>query len=179
MPHQSNTWRLARPRKGFTFVEVVVSVVILSLVAGSIIWGLNQLNYYASVSRLYTAAQTLAQNQIDLILTKAPFDPVNGFYPTPNWLRTDTKYYTVVDPLATLPNPTQTTTSTSVPLYVDPSNSANKPVMATIETVVKNSGALLNGVTDLNVYQATVTVKYTFRRRNYTVQMDTMRTTDS
>jgi hypothetical protein len=150
----------------------------LALIAASVIWGLNQLNYYASVSRLYTAAQTLAQNQIDLILTKGPYDPSTNAYPSPNWLRTDAKYYTVMDPLATLPSATQTTTSTTVPLYVDPANTSNKPVMATIDTVVANTGAAISGVS-LNLRQATVTITYTFRRRTYTVKMDTMRTSDT
>src|SRR5947208_434004 len=62
-------------RRGFTVVEVMAGVSIIALVAGVVIFGLSQLNYYASVNRLFTAAQTLAQNQIDLILTKVPFNP--------------------------------------------------------------------------------------------------------
>jgi prepilin-type N-terminal cleavage/methylation domain-containing protein len=76
----------------FTLTEVLVASTILALIAASVIWGLNQLNYYASVSRLYTAAQTLAQNQIDLILTKAPFNPATSQYPTPNVLQIGTYY---------------------------------------------------------------------------------------
>src|SRR6476660_9978255 len=79
-----------RSRAAFTLTEVMVSCTILALISASIIWGLNQLNYYAAVSRLYTAAQTLAQNQIDLVLTKAPFNPATSQYPTTNVLQIGT-----------------------------------------------------------------------------------------
>jgi prepilin-type N-terminal cleavage/methylation domain-containing protein len=54
---------------GFTLVEVLVATALLGLLAGSAIWALAQANNYASIARLYTGAETAAQNQIDLILT--------------------------------------------------------------------------------------------------------------
>ena len=158
-------------RAGFTLTEVMVACTILALIAGSIIWGLNQLNYYASVSRLYTAAQTLAQNQIDLILTKAPFNPATSQYPTPNVLQVGT-YYS--DP--SNPN-TLSSTAVLVPIYTDPSN-GNQTVKGSIKTTVQDTGLQISG-NSLNIRQATVTVTYTFRNKTFTVKMDTMRTSDS
>ena len=155
----------------FTLVEVMVASVILALIAGSVIWGLNQLNYYASVSRLYTAAQTLAQNQIDLILTKAPFNPATSQYPTPNVLQIGTYYSDPRSPNTLYP------ASQSVPIYTDPS-SGNATVMGTIATTVQDTNVAISG-NSLNVRQATVTVTYTFRNKTFTVKMDTMRTSDS
>lgn len=147
-------------------------MVILGLMAGSVIWALTQLNSFATSSRLYTAAETLAQNQIDQILTKGPFNPqlVPPQYPTPNVLQSGT-YYS--DPGT--PN-TLYSTPRSTPLYTDPStNSA--VVNATIATTISDPG-FTQGGTGLNVWQAVVTVSYTFRRTTYNVAMNMMRTAD-
>lgn len=172
-----------RGEKAFTFVEVVMGITVLAMAAGSFIFGLNQLNSYASVNRLYTAAQTLAQNQIDLILTKGPFDPGQGKYPSPNILGTNadvsggviyTYYSDPTTPTVIYPG------SRDVSIYTDPMNH-NKVVVGKIKTEVKDTGMTIDvsGVpTSLDLRQATVTVSYTFRGRPYTVVMDTMRTSD-
>src|SRR5205807_495338 len=77
-------------KQAFTLVEVLAAATILGLVAAIVIFGLSQLNYFATVSRLYTSAQILAQNQIDLILTKTPYNPSLNQYPSPNVLQTGT-----------------------------------------------------------------------------------------
>lgn len=180
-------------RAGFTFVEVLIGLVILGLLGGTVLYGLNQLNYYGAVNRLYTAAQTLAQNQIDLLLTKGPFDPAASppMYPSPNILGEDATlaggatytYYS--DP--TTPN-TLYSSPRMVTIYRDPmntNNATNRIVQGTIETRVKSTPHTVSvtsgGVTttpSLNLRQVTVTVNYTFRRRPYSVVMDTMRTPD-
>jgi type II secretory pathway pseudopilin PulG len=148
----------------------MAGVSVLGLIAGSVSYGLMQLNNYAAVNRLYTAAQTLAQNQIDLILTKAPFDPANNSYPTPNVLQTGT-YYS--DP--SNPN-TVSATPVNVPIYTDPANNA-QIVKGTIRTDVSSVNVSINGV-NLNLRQATVTVQYNFHGKSYSVKMDTMRAPD-
>ena len=165
---------------GFTFVEVFVGATILCIMASSILWGLNQLNYYATSSRLYTAAQTLAQNHIDLILTKGPYDPSQNKYPllnstdsNSNILRLDSGGYWYKPS-----TPTQLyTTSQSVPIYTDPMN-GNAIVSGTIHTKVTKVPVTVGGVTVDDLRRATVTVAYRFRRTNYTVVMETMRTSD-
>lgn len=162
-----------------------MGITVLSLTAGVVLYGLNQLNYQASVNRLYTAAQTLAQNQIDLILTMGPYDPAQNKYPLPancgtssstnTILRTDVeKYYW--DPAPAAGVCPMSTALKKITIYKDPMN-GNKIVEGTIETTVATTPFTVGG-TSLDVRQATVKVKYTFRRRDYTVVMDTMRTSD-
>jgi type II secretory pathway pseudopilin PulG len=162
--------RAARYSAAFTLAETCVGIVILSLVAGSLIWGLSQLNYYATASRLYTAAQTLAQNQIDQILTKAPYDPATSSYPTPNVLRTDwSPYYS--DAAGNIYS-----TAQNVPLYTDPATGVVS-VTATIATKITSPAVTING-TDLNLRQAVVTVSYKFRNKTFSIVMNTMRAPD-
>ena len=148
----------------------MAGVAVLGLVVGVVFFGLMQLNNYASVNRLYTAAQTLAQNQIDLILTKAPYDPGNNSFPTPNVLQTG-GYYS--DP--STPN-TLYGSARNVPIYTDPSTN-NQVVVGTIRTDITTPNVSVGG-TNLNIRQATVTVQYTFHGKTYSVKMDTMRAPD-
>lgn len=174
VPVKSLPYPLLMPRRrrerAFTLVEVMAGASVIALVAGVVIFGLSQLNYYASVNRLYTAAQTLAQNQIDLILTKAPFNPATSQYPTPNVLQIGT-YYSDPSHPDTLYNSSQ-----PVAIYTDPSN--NKQIVTGwIKTDVVDTGVAING-NSLNLRQATVTVQYTFRNKTFTVKMNTMRAAD-
>ena len=185
-PAQHRRLRLA----GFTIIEVLAGVTVLSLVAGSVIFGLNQLNSYATVNRLYTQAQVLAQNHIDLILTMGPYDPSQGKYPTPancgeatatnTILRTDVPYF--YDPTIGLTTCAISTTEKKLTLYNDPmSPSEAATVHCTVKTRITETGAsvVVNGVTTpLDLRRATVEVAYKFRSRNYKVVMETMRATD-
>lgn len=122
--------------------------------------GFNGLNAYAVSSRLYSEAQAAAQNQIDQILSKGPFDPVTNKIPT----------------VLTL----GTTTTPNVFVYQDPV-SGNAVVTGTMTTTVTDTSSTMTfaGTTkNLNIYRATVTVSYTYRGKTYNVSMDTMRTGD-
>lgn len=63
-----------RRHAGFTLVEIVISLAVLGTMAAGVYTGFNAVNTYAVSSRLYSEAQTAAQNEIDLILSKEPFD---------------------------------------------------------------------------------------------------------
>jgi prepilin-type N-terminal cleavage/methylation domain-containing protein len=58
----------------FTLVEIVIALAVLGTMAAGVYLGFNGVNTYAVSSRLYSEAQIAAQNQIDLILSKEPFD---------------------------------------------------------------------------------------------------------
>ena len=60
--------------RGTTLAEVVMALAVIGTMGGGCYVGFNALNAYAVSSRLYSEAQTCAQNQIDLILSKEPFD---------------------------------------------------------------------------------------------------------
>src|SRR5205807_7184725 len=61
-------------RAAFTLIEIVIALAVLGTMAAGVYLGFNAVNTYAVSSRLYSEAQTAAQNQIDLILSKEPFD---------------------------------------------------------------------------------------------------------
>lgn len=69
--------RIPRPaavRAGFTLIEAVIAMAVLGTMAAGVYLGFNSINTYAVTSRLYSEAQTAAQNQIDLVLSREPFD---------------------------------------------------------------------------------------------------------
>ena len=61
-------------RGGFTLIEIVIALAVLGTMAAGVYLGFNSINTYAVTSRLYSEAQAAAQNQIDLVLSKEPFD---------------------------------------------------------------------------------------------------------
>ncbi|MCA1657968.1 MAG: type II secretion system GspH family protein, partial [Verrucomicrobiaceae bacterium] len=61
-------------RGGFTLIEIVIALAVLGTMAAGCYIGFNAVNTYAVSTRLYSEAQTAAQNQIDLVLSKEPFD---------------------------------------------------------------------------------------------------------
>src|SRR3954465_10180559 len=63
-----------RARAAFTLIEIVIALAVLGTMAGGVYLGFNAINTYAISSRLYSEAQTAAQNQIDMILSRDPFD---------------------------------------------------------------------------------------------------------
>src|SRR5437762_10973644 len=135
--------RNRRKRAAFTLAEVTMALAVIGTMGAGCYVGFNSLNTYAVSSRLYTEAQTCAQNQIDLILSKEPFDITNNKIPTVLALGT--------------------TTTPNVFIYKDPV-SGNVVVTGTMTTTVTDTGATMNftGTSiNLNVRRATVTVSYT------------------
>src|SRR5688500_20287983 len=65
--------RRAVLRRGFTLVEIVIALAVLGTMAAGVYLGFNSITAYAVSSRLYSEAQTAAQNQIDMVLSKQPF----------------------------------------------------------------------------------------------------------
>ena len=141
---------------GVILTEIIVSLGIIALYSASALWGLSMLNNQAAVARLYTGAQVVAQNQIDLCLSDSPFNPQKNQIP----------------PELTV----GTTVTNNVPLYIDPLS--NQVVnTGTMTTVVTNTGSTLNGY-NLNLYSITVTVSWTYRGRSFNLKMSTMRASD-
>ena len=149
-------------RAAFTLVEILIALAVLGTMSAGCYIGFNAINAYAVSSRLFTEAQTVCQNQIDLILSKEPFDPTS----------TPAKIPTVLA--------IGTTTTPNVFIYEDPVT-GKVIVTGTMVTTVTDAGMTQTFVgtnTSLNVRQANVTVSYTFRNTNYSVSMDTLRTAD-
>ena len=158
----------AARRAAFTLAEVTMALAVIGTMGAGAYVGFNSLNSYAVSSRLYSEAQTAAQNQVDLILSKEPFDPTKSKVPA------------VLGGIVLAANQSTTVTTPNIFVYKDPVN-GNVVVSGTMTTVVTNPGSSMtfaNSTTDLNTWRATVTVSYTYRNTNYSVKMDTMRTAD-
>ena len=158
----------AQGRNGFTLMEIVVALAVLGTMAAGCFVGFNSINTYSISSRLYSEAQTCAQNQIDMILSKDPFDVTMNIVPA------------VLGGQALASGASTTVTTPNVFIYQDPV-SGNVVVTGTMTTTITNTGSAMNftGTSqNLNTYRATVTVSYTFRGKNYSVSMDTLRTAD-
>ena len=153
---------------GFTLAEVTMALAVLGTMGAGSYVGFNSLNTYAISSRLFSEAQTCAQNQIDLILSQEPFDPTNNTVPA------------VLGGQVLASGASTTVTTPNVFVYTDPVT-GNTVVTGTMTTAVTNPGSTMNftGVnTNLNTYRATVTVSYNYRGKTYNVSMDTLRTAD-
>jgi len=150
---------------GFTLIEVLVATSLLGLLAAGSIWTLNQANNYASVSRLYTGAETAAQNQIDYLLADSPFNPQNGEIGSTNEWAVGT-------------SPAQTVTIYTEPAGVNgQTHSVSGQMVTTVAKVPDPSISNAPGA-QLNLYTATVVVTYTFRSKTYQVQLNAMRASD-
>lgn len=178
----------------------------LGVMSGGAYIGFNAVNTYAVSSRLYSEAQAVAQNYIDLVLSRGPFNITS----TPNRVPVELMTIAELDTLAaTVPFPTQPPTgppaSTSAyypyypyyrsnngPLkkegfiYTDPVTNqviVRGTIQCTITTVNDGTGAPLAmtyaGTTaKLNLRQALVKVSYSFRNRDYSVVLNTLRAAD-
>ena len=182
--------RAGHLRAAFTLVEIVVAMTVLGVMASGCYIGFNGINTYAVSSRLYSEAQTAAQNQIDLILSREPFDVMLTPTRIPLELMNSAE---LAAQNPTLGSSTPATTSSYYPyylsngllardafIYTDPAtgNIIVKGIVTTQVTDVGSTETLESTTTGLNIRRATVTVSYTFRNTNYTVVMDTMRTAD-
>jgi prepilin-type N-terminal cleavage/methylation domain-containing protein len=177
-------------RAAFTLSEVVIALAVLGTMSSGAFVGFNAINTYAVSTRLYSEAQTAAQNQVDLILSKEPFDVMITPTRIPLELMTAAEIAALSPALGTS---TPATTSAYYPyyqkngllardafIYTDPTTGA-VIVKGIVTTQVVDLGATetLEGTTmGLNIRRATVTVSYDFRNTNYRVVMDTMRTAD-
>jgi type II secretory pathway pseudopilin PulG len=160
--HSSAPLRLhcgdGRRRAGLTLVEVMVSSAMIAITCTTFMYVFSQLNQMAMVSRLYTGAAALAQNQIDLISTDSPFVPANSEVPT---------------------ELTPGTATANVTVYDDPiSGNTIGGTMTTVVTAVNSTYANGSATDTLYLYTATVTVSYTYRNKSYSVAYSTLRTAD-
>lgn len=195
----------------FTLSEIVIALAILGTMASGVYVGFNSINAYAVSARLYSEALTAAQNQVDLILSKAPFDVsaayISGsFNPSLNRIPVELMTTAELDALAAsgvnFPSapPTSTPAPTSpyypyYPYYRDGSTgnplkkqafiyqdpvSGTIIVTGTLTTTVTDAGISMNFITssNLNTRKGNASVTYTFRNRDYTVSLDTLRTAD-
>ena len=146
---------------GFTLMEAVVSITILGIGIVSTLGALTRINTLSSVSRNATGAQTVAQNQIDLLLSDSPFNPQ----------KTNLDGSVQIPPELTL----GTHTTNNVPIYKEPTTGVI--VSGTMTTTVTDITGSYSGNT-IPMYACTVAVTYTYRSKSYTTTMNTIRVSD-
>jgi len=157
--------RKARATAAFTLVEAMVAISVLGIGVASAVGALTKFNSIASISRNATGAYAAVMNQIDLIQSDAPFNPGKK---NP-------------DGTAQIPPELQlgTQTQNNVPVYQDPNTGV--VVSGTMTTTVSNiSSTYTQGsqTFPVTMYQAVVTVTYTYLSRNYSFSMSTIRASD-
>ena len=161
--------RKAKRLAAFTLAEVTMALAVIGTMGAGCYVGFNSINAYAVSSRLYSEAQTCAQNQIDLILSTEPFDPINSKVPS------------VLGGAVLASGASTTITTPNIFVYEDPV-SGSAVVTGTLTTTVTNPGFTMTyptgTTTNLNTYRANVSVTYSYRGKNYNVSMDIMRTAD-
>jgi type II secretory pathway pseudopilin PulG len=159
VPH--NCFVFARlAEASFTLVETLVGLSMVALLGAGTFWTMTAMNVYATSARLYSEATAKAEQQIDAILTKGPFDP------------------TANPPLIPDELALGTTTKNGVLLYRDPV-SGQTVVTGTMTTNVADTGltgTVGSTATSLSLWRATVTVAWNFRGKPYSVTLDTLRT---
>jgi prepilin-type N-terminal cleavage/methylation domain-containing protein len=145
----------------FTLLEVTVAIALAGIGVAATIGALTKVNAFASVARNLTGATTVVENQIDLLISDSPFNPQKN------------------NPDGTIQVPPElilgTHVTNNVPVYKEPATGV--VVGGTMTTTVVDISGTYNGIT-IPMYRATVTLTYTFLSRNYTVTMDTIRTSD-
>jgi type II secretory pathway pseudopilin PulG len=155
-----------RVQAAFTLIEAMIAIGMFGIYAGVAMTALLRMNTNAALSRLQTGASTLAQNQIDLVLSDSPFNP---------------KYGQIPPELTVGTTNTGTAAAPTLAVYTDPI-SGNK-VLGWMTTVVADTGSTLSAGSNasgaaLYIYRVTVTVSYNYRGKTRSVTMSTMRASD-
>ena len=147
--------------KAFTLVEIIVAISLSGVGVATTVAALTKVNSFASVARNLTGATTVAQNQIDLLLSDSPFNPQK------------------TNPDGTIQIPPELTVGThvtnNVAIYKEPTTGVI--VNGTLTTTVTDLSTVYNGFT-IPMYQVTVTISYSYLSRNYSVTMGSLRTSD-
>jgi prepilin-type N-terminal cleavage/methylation domain-containing protein len=149
--------RRSDPR-GFTLVEVLCSLGLLTLVVTTSTWALIQMNGSATANRIYTCAEAITQSQIDAFLSAKPYSPQLSQIPAELVVAT---------------------TTPTVTIYNDPNG--NLAITGTLTRTVADLGLTqtTNGKTDnLDARSLSVSLTYTFKGKNYTVALGTVRSSD-
>lgn len=177
-------------RAAFTLVEIVISLAVLGTMASGVYIGFNSLNAYAVSSRLYSEAQVAAQNEIDLVLSKSPFDKdaayVSGnFDPSLNKIPVELMTSAELDKLVlsgvTFPStaPTSTPATTSAyypyyPYYRDGSNPNSIKKQAFIYQDPVTGTVLVTGTLTCTVIDVGATMTFVGTTKNLNIRKATV-----
>lgn len=149
-----------RAQSGFTLVEALVALMIISLTVANLYGGLVKINEFSAVNRLYTCATAIVQARIDRSLVDKPFNPGE------NQVHPDLKLGTETTP--------------NVPVYIDPGT--NKVIVSgTLTTVVSSTTLPIttgSSIGNVTLQKTDVSLAYQFQGKNYTTQLTCLRSPD-
>ena len=148
-------------RDGYTLLEVLVAVLVVSGIAGSSILGLTHLNNDAVTARLQTCASTIAQSKLDRFLATSPFRPDLGKI-APELAIGTLEEGSAADP--------------TVPVYKDPDDFSNR-VNGWAVTRITDASTTFEGE-QVWAYRCEVTVAYHYRGQPHWVRLSTIRASD-
>jgi prepilin-type N-terminal cleavage/methylation domain-containing protein len=192
--------RASAASSGFTLVEIVIALAVLGVMAAGVYLGFNSVNTYAVSSRLYSEAQTAAQNQVDLILSREPFDVkaayiTGSFDPTTNKIPIELMTTAEIDALAAsgvtfptaAPTATPAVSSSYYPYYPYYRTGTGQPVSKQafiyqdpITGKVVVTGTLTSTVTDTGLSMSFInSTNLNTRKANVTVAYDFRKTLDA
>jgi prepilin-type N-terminal cleavage/methylation domain-containing protein len=198
-PHRCIPRAFAAP-SAFTLIEIVIALAVLGVMAAGVYLGFNAVNTYAVSSRLYSEAQTAAQNQVDLILSREPFDVkaayiTGSFDPTTNKIPIELMTTAEIDALGAsgvtfptaAPTATPAVSSSYYPYYPYYRTGAGQPVSKQafiyqdpISGKVVVTGTLTSIVTDTGLSMSFVnSTNLNTRKANVTVAYDFRKTLDA
>ncbi|MDQ6764819.1 MAG: prepilin-type N-terminal cleavage/methylation domain-containing protein [Verrucomicrobiota bacterium] len=184
----------------FTLIEIVIALAVIGVMSAGCYIGFNAVNTYAVSSRLYSEAQTAAQNQIDLILSKEPFDIkaayISGsFDPTLSKIPIELMTTGELDALAAsgvtfptaAPTATPAVTSSYYPYYPYYRTGTGQPALKQafiyqdpVTGKVLVTGALTSTITDSGMSMNFINnTNLNTRKANVTVTYDFRKTTDA
>ena len=153
--------RMGRRRGGYTLLEVLVAVMVVSGISASSILGLSQLNNNAVTARLQTCASTIAQSKLDRFLAVTPFRPDLGK------VAPELVLATVLEGSAATP---------TVPVYRDPDDPTTAVNGWTVMRITDASTT--SGGQQVWAYRCEVTVAYHYRGKPYWVRLSSVRASD-
>lgn len=173
-PHNRSTLYAA----GFTLVEVIIAIAALGIGVACTVGALTKMNEIASTSRNMTGAYAAVTSQIDLFQSVGPFNPQNNQIPKD---AANTYDMTLGTHTLGYKDPATNTVSNLWPIYQ--SNDANSLIVygTLTETVTALTAAFATTANEsLAAYhQAVFTITYTYRNKQYSFSMSTLRTSDS
>lgn len=154
-------------QSAFTLVEAMVAIGMFGIYAAVSVTALLRMNNNAALSRLRTGASTIAQGQIDAILSYSPFNPQYNEIPTNS--DGSTLLAVGTTSVGSAASPTKV-------VYQDPVS--GNTVYGWMTTVITDTASISTVGTKMYIYSAVVTVYYNFRGRTYSVSMNTLRASD-
>lgn len=172
---------------GFSLVEALISVAIIGLAVAGIYTGMLKVNEFAVANRLNSCATQIVLSKLDQALSVRPFYPTAAGGADPFVAARNTSTYDAV------PASLMVSQALNTPVVVSSTNifidsdalalgSTNAYITGRLTTLVSDASIVTGGTIAVSgttaLRSVNVTLSYTFRGRDYAVQMTCLRAPD-